>query len=265
MDKIQSADGTAIAYERFGDGPPVILIGGAFNDRSTTTALAQALGTRLTAYVYDRRGRGDSDDTPPPAVEREMEDLDAVIGAAGGAASVFGHSSGAVLALEAAARGMRIERLAVYEPSYIVDDSRPRPAADLADQLRNLVAEGRRGDAVALFLTECAGLPAEAVTGMRGAPFWAGMEALAHTLPYDVSLHGPRQSLPTARIAEIRVPTLVLQGSATDAYLATAAQAVAATIRAAEHLTLDGEDHGVLQHPDALVTPLTDFFTRGTR
>lgn len=259
----RSADGTAIAYERRGDGAAVVLVGGAFNDHTTMIPLAEALAPAYTTYVYDRRGRGASGDTAPHSPAREVEDLAAVLAAAGGPAAVVGHSSGAVLALEAAAGGVPIDRLAVYEPSYVVPGTRPLPAADVADRLRDLVEQDRRGEAVALFLTECVGVPGTAVDGMRRAPFWAGMEALAHTLAYDVSLHGPGQSMPAGRLGAISVPTLVVHGEDTDPFLRAAADAVAATVPAAEHVALPGEDHGILGRPEALARVLVPFLAGG--
>ena len=160
METAKSADGTVIAYDRTGDGPPLVVVVGALCDRHTFVSPAELTG-RFTVYTYDRRGRGDSGDNDATfAVEREVEDLAAVIGQVGGSASVFGHSSGAVLALEAAERGVPIDRLAVYEPPYIADGGRPRPPAGLIDQVKALIAEDRRDDAVTLFMTESVGVPA---------------------------------------------------------------------------------------------------------
>jgi pimeloyl-ACP methyl ester carboxylesterase len=163
MDEVRSKDGTAIAFERSGEGPPVILVVGAFNDRATGAPLAAALQERFTVFNYDRRGRGDSGDTPPYAVEREVEDLEALIEEAGGSASVFGYSSGAVLALRAAARKLAITRLALYDPPVSADGGAGRLRGDLAARVAGLVEEGRRGDAVELFQTEAVDLPAEVV------------------------------------------------------------------------------------------------------
>src|SRR5688500_15856068 len=161
---VASADGTPIAYESTGDGPPVILIGGAFNDRTTVAALAATLAPHITAIVYDRRGRGDSGDNADAfAVEREIEDLAALIAAAGGRASLFGHSSGGVLALEATAQGLPVERLAVYETPFVVGGLRPPPAEGTAERIRAFIAEERRDDAVRLFLTQQVAVPAEMV------------------------------------------------------------------------------------------------------
>src|SRR5229473_1793970 len=182
MKTVVSADGTKIAFDQTGEGPPVILVVGAFNDRATGAPLAKALESRFTVLNYDRRGRGASGDTQPYAVEREVEDLDALIREVGGAARVFGYSSGGSLALEAAARGLNITKLALYEAPFMVgdDDSRPRPPKDMARQLAKLVASGRRGDAVELFQTEMVGIPEQVVVQIRHAPFRPALEAAAH-------------------------------------------------------------------------------------
>ncbi|KZB79853.1 alpha/beta fold hydrolase [Amycolatopsis regifaucium] len=259
LETVTSADGTLIAFERTGEGTPVILVGGAFNDRTTVAGLATTLAPDCTAIAYDRRGRGDSGAGAVYSVEREVEDLAAVIDHVGGSAAVFGHSSGAVLALEAAARGVPMTRLAVYEPPYIVDDSRPKPASDLFDRVRALIADGDRDDAAELFLTEAAATPAEVVKGMRTDPFWAWFTGLAHTLPYDIALCGPGGALPAGRLAKITAPTLVMDGGESDAWLRAAARAVAETVPGARHVTVEGQDHGVLQQPDALRGLLTEF------
>jgi pimeloyl-ACP methyl ester carboxylesterase len=260
FETVSSADGTSIAVERTGDGPPVILIGGAFNDRSTVAGLAAVLAPEFTAVTYDRRGRGDSGDTPPYAVEREIDDLAAVIAHAGGPARVFGHSSGAVLALEAAARGLHISKVAAYEPTYVIEGTRPRPPDDLADRLRALIDAGQRDEAAALFLAENADMPAEVIDGMRGSPMWGWFTGLAHTLPYDVTLCGPGMRLPASRLAAITVPVLAIGGGASPPWLPAAAQAVADAVLEARYVTLDGQDHGVLQQPGALRPLLTSHF-----
>lgn len=257
---VASADGTPIAYESTGDGPPVILIGGAFNDRTTVTALAATLAPRLTAFVYDRRGRGDSGDNADAfEVEREIEDLAALIAAAGGRASLFGHSSGGVLALEATAQGLPVERLAVYEAPFVVGGLRPLPAEGAGEQVRTLIAEERRDDAVRLFLTQQAAVPAEIVDGMQASPAWPFLVGLAHTLPYDVAVCGPALTPPTDRLAKIAVPTLVMAGGASPAWFPAGAQAVADAIPGATYLTVEGQDHSALHNPEALRDPLFAF------
>jgi pimeloyl-ACP methyl ester carboxylesterase len=250
-----------IALEQTGGGPPVVLVGGAFNDRSTVAGLAAVLAPGFTAVTYDRRGRGDSGDSGDYAVEREIEDLAVVISRAGGSASVFGHSSGAVLGLEAAQRGVGISKLAAYEPTYVVDGARPRPADDLAGRLRALIAEDRRDEDAALFLAEAIGMPAEVVEGMRASDMWGWFTGLAHTLPYDAAVCGPGMVLPAGRLAAINIPVLAIGGGTSPEWLPAAARAVAAAIPGSRYVTLDGQDHGVLNQPGALGPLLTGFLT----
>ncbi len=259
MHTVTSADGTTIAYEQLGDGPPIILVVGAFNDRSTTAPLAQALAPRCRVLNYDRRGRGDSGDTAPYAVQREIEDLDALITAAGGQAAVFGYSSGAVLALLAAAAGSAITKLALYEPPFVVDDSRPWPPTDLAQRLAELVAAGRRGEEVELYQLEGIGLPEPVVIQLRQAPFRPGLEAIAHTLVYDAQITGDL-SLPTELAASVAQPTLVLDGGASWEFLRSAALALAAALPNGQHRTLPDQTHDI--NPEVTAAALTDFLLR---
>lgn len=259
MGKVTSSDGTSIAFDRIGSGPPLILVGGAFQYRAfdpRTQELAELLGKDFTVYHYDRRGRGDSTDTAPYSVQREVDDLAALIADAGGSALLFGMSSGSVLALDAARRST-VTKLAVYEPPFITDGSRPRPSADFLPTLTGLVAEDRRGDAVALFLAEAVGVPAEVIAQMRSAPIWPGFEAVAPTLVYDSTLMGDG-SLPTDRWSTITAPTLVLDGGASPAGMRHAAQALADNLPNARHRTLPGQAHDVA--PDALTAALREFY-----
>jgi len=260
MKKVYSKDGTAIAFDQLGQGPAIILVGGAFTDRSqpALVQLAALLAPHFTVFNYDRRGRGDSGDTAPYAVEREVEDLEALIVEAGGSAFVCGFSSGAALALEAAARGLTITKLALYEPPFIVDDSRPPLPQDFATQLTELVSSGRRGDAAELFMTKAAEVPAAVVAQMRHAPFWPGVEAVAHTLIYDTTIMGDNNALPTDRIASVTVPTLVIDGGASPAWMRNAARAVADILPDAQRRTLEGQTHDVA--PAALAPVLEEFF-----
>lgn len=258
MQTVTSKDGTTIAFERIGAGPSVILVGGVLGDHSQQAPVAALLAPHFTVFNYDRRGHGGSGDTAPYAVDREVEDLDAVMKEAGGSAFVYGTSGCAVLALETAARGLapKFKKLALWEPSYIVDNSRPKVPADYKEQLTRMLAEGRRGDMVELFLTQAVGMPAPFVAQMRQAPFWAGQEALAHTLVYDATLVGD-YSLPTTRIATIMVPTLVIDGGETP-WLSHAAQAVADALPHAQRRTLSGQPHNVA--PEAIAPALVEFF-----
>jgi hypothetical protein len=195
METTTSSDGTRLAYDKSGNGPPVILLQGAFNDRQTTAPLARAL-VDFTVLNLDRRGRGDSGDTAPYAVEREVEDLAALIGAAGGRAALFGYSSGANLAVQAAVAGLPITKLALYEPAYNAHDSDPLLPVDLPERLTKLVDADDRGAAVELYQTVAVGLPDAVVEQLRHAPFRPAMEAIAHTLAYDAAVVGDR-SLPS--------------------------------------------------------------------
>jgi pimeloyl-ACP methyl ester carboxylesterase len=261
VNKVTSRDGTTIAFDRSGEGPPVILVGGAFQHRafgSSTVRLASLLARHFTVVHYDRRGRGDSGDTLPYAIDREIEDLEALVTEVGGAAFVFGMSSGGALALEAAVRGLDIAKLALYEPPFIVDDSRPRLPEDFATQLAELVSASRRGDAVELFMTRAAEAPVEVVAQMRNTPSWRRFEAVAHTLVYDITIMGDNNPLPTERVASITIPTLAIDGGASPVWMRNAVQAVADTLPNARHRTLEGQTHVV--DPDVLAPVLEEFF-----
>jgi alpha-beta hydrolase superfamily lysophospholipase len=205
---------------------------------------------------YDRRGRGDSGDTPPYAIEREVEDLQAVITLAGGSAAVFGNSSGAVLALHAAAAGLPITRLALWEPPFMVDPDAPHRQQAYVARLTELLDAGRRGDAVALFMRSI-GLPDEMIAGMRRAPMWPDVEALAPTLAYDATVMGDSM-VPTGLVAAVKAPTLVLDGSETGAWAASSARALAAALPDPRRHTLDGQAHNVAW--DVLAPVLREFF-----
>lgn len=256
---VESADGTTIAFERSGNGPALILVRGALNNRSSAGSLAERLAPSFTVYRYDRRGRGSSSDTKPYAVGREIEDLDALITSAGGSAFVYGHSSGGVLALEAAAQGVAITRVVAYEPPFIVDDMRAVPAADLAERLTRLVDAGQRGDAVKLFCSEAIEMPAAAIAGMEASPIWPGLEAVANTLAYDVLLLQPESRIPEVRMALIRVPTLLVAGGASPAWAQKSVEALTAIIPGATHSVLEGQTHAVSD--DALLPALEGFLS----
>ena len=257
MEKIRSGDRTEIAFDRLGDGPPVILVSGASCARGIHGQLAQLLAADFTVLNYDRRGRGDSGDTQPYAVQREIEDIAAVIAAAGGAAGVFGNSSGAVLALHAAAAGLPISRLALWDPPFMTDPGAPRRQREYLTQLTALLGAGRRGDAMALFMTTI-GLPQDMITAMRQSPMWPGMEAIAPTLAYDAAVMGD-STLPPDLASSVKVPTLILTGSDSGAWAGNAAQALTSTLPDSQHRTLDGQDHNVAW--DVLAPALKEFFS----
>lgn len=267
MNNVTSHDGTTIAYDRVGHGPALVLVDGALNTRANgqMARIAPLLAERFTVYVYDRRGRGDSADTAPYAVQREIEDLDAVIDAAGGSAYVYGISSGAALALEAANHGSAISKLAVYEAPYVVDDSRPPAPADFAGQVRGLVDAGKRGAAVKAFMTTGVRVPTVFVALMSVMPMWPRLKAVANTLPYDLAIMGDGQRgnpLPEGKWSSITAPTLVIGGGKSPTWMRNAVSAVAAAVPDAKERTLEGQTH--LVKPKALAPILTEFFSGGT-
>jgi pimeloyl-ACP methyl ester carboxylesterase len=239
---VTSRDGTTIAFDRLGEGPPVVLVCGGSVDRMADAGLAQALSADFTVLNYDRRGRGDSDDTPPYAIEREVEDIEAVIGAAGGAANLWGSSSGAALAMIATASGLPVTKLAMWEPPWIPEGF-PKPPHDQVRQYETMVSEGRRGDAVEFFMSKVVGMPDEFVAGARSQPWWAKTEALAHTLAYDARIMAD-YNVPTDRAANVKVPTLVVAGTQIP-WMRQTAQEVASAIPDARVEILEGQGHDV--------------------
>ena len=256
MKKGISKDGTTIAYDQSGQGLAVILVCGGSTDRSANAPLAALLAQHFAVFNYDRRGRGDSGDTTPYAVAREVEDIDAVITAAGGSACLYGTSSGAALALEAAASGLAITKLALWEPPFILDES-GRPPADQVERYDKFIAAGRRGDAVEYFMAKVVGLPAEFVAFARTQPWWPGQEALAHTLAYDATVMGD-YSLPVERAASVTAPTLVIAGGADFPWMRDTAQALADALPDGQTRTLEGQGHNV--DPAVLAPVLVEFF-----
>ncbi|HYY17917.1 MAG TPA: alpha/beta hydrolase [Streptosporangiaceae bacterium] len=256
---VKSADGTVIAYERHGQGPAVVLVDGALSVRGGKAGLDDLLGPEFTVYRYDRRGRGDSGDTLPYAPEREAEDLAAVIEAAGGTAFLYGHSSGCALVLDAAiALGPGVvPKIALYEAPYSDDPAdQPRWTAYLAD-LAALLAEDRRGDAVALFM-KLVGMPADQVDQMRQAPWFPAMEAIAPTLAYDhAGLMGPVRAVPVAKASQVSVPALVMYGGDSVAFMRAAAQGLSQAIPGAELREIGGQQHDVA--PGRLAPVLAPF------
>lgn len=269
MKTVTSKDGTRLAYDQTGKGPAVILVAGALSERAHPAAgeLAAALAPHFTVINYDRRGRGDSGDTPPYAVAREVEDIAALMEAAGGKAALFGKSSGAVLALEAASQlPGQVTKVVLYEPPLIVDDSRPPVPKDYVQRIDRLVAEGRRGDAVGVFMREAVRIPDEYLAQMRGGqgatvpPEWAAMERLAHTLAYDGAIMSglmAGQPLPPKKWAANTAPTLILTGGNSEEFFHEGASALAKDLPQARHSLLPGQDHAVA--PDALAPVLMEF------
>jgi pimeloyl-ACP methyl ester carboxylesterase len=263
MGTVTSADGTTIAFTEVGSGQPLIMVDGATAHRAVSplhAPLGELVKDRFTLITYDRRGRGESGDTAPYAVEREFEDLAALIEHAGGPALLVGLSSGGVLALHATAAGLPVSRVAVFEPPAVVDGQRPPLPADYVQRLDAFTAAGQRGAAAELFLTAAAGVPAEFVGGIRQSPFWPAMEAVAPTIGYDGRIMGTLMSgqpLPAGLWSTITVPALVMYGVRTEPWLITGATAVADRLPTATLLPVEGEGHSV--EADALAAALTAF------
>ncbi len=263
MQTVASKDGTIIAFDRSGSGPALILVGGMFEQRAMDSETAQLaalplLKQHFTVVHYDRRGRGDSTDTPPYAVEREIEDIEALIDAAGGSAFLFGISSGAALAFEAAcALGGKVKKLAMYEPPYNDDETARQAWKEFRRKLEQTLAEGRHGDAVGLFMT-LLGVPAEHLEGMRQYPMWPMWEAVAPTIAYDAAVLGPEAALPLDRAADVAVPALIMDGEASYPFMHVTATALAHAMPHAQHRTLAGQTHEVAA--EVLGPMLVEFF-----
>ena len=256
MKNIHSQDGTSLAFDQSGKGPAIILVLGAFNDQASGAPLAARLSERFTVFNYDRRGRGASGDTAPYAIEREIEDLAALIHEAGGSASVFGHSSGALLALMAAAHGLPITKLALYEPPFLIDAGLAERARNVSVRLTELLSEGLRGDAVELYQTDVVGIPADIVVQFRHAPFRPALETIAPTLVYDATILGNMEVL-AEQLGSISVPTLLISGEASPAMLGNAAQAVTDALPYAQHRRLPGQTHDI---EPSILTPVLETF-----
>jgi pimeloyl-ACP methyl ester carboxylesterase len=262
MNTALSKDGTRIAFDRSGSGPALILVDGALCYRASgpSAPLAALLAEHFTVFTYDRRGRGDSGDTAPYAVGREVDDIGALIAAAGGAAFVYGVSSGAALALEAANRGLAIRKLALYEAPFIVDDSHSPISEDFLARLNEAITSGRRGDAVRLFM-KLVGVPGIFIALMRFLPAWSKLTAVAHTLPYDITIvqdHQRGKPLTPSMWPGAVAPALVMDGGKSPAWMRHAMRALADVLPRAQYRTLEGQTHMVT--PNVHVPALVEFF-----
>ena len=263
MGTVHSSDGTAIAFDRTGSGPALILVDGAFGSRTfgPNGPLAKLLAADFTVYTYDRRGRGASGDNPAYTVDREVDDIAALLKEAGGSANLYGISSGAALALEAANHGLDVTKLALYEAPFVVDDTRAPIPADYLDRVRTALATNRRGDAVRLFMTEAVGVPGVFVTMMRFMPAWPKLKSVAHTVVYDATVLGDTGSgrpLPTDRWTGATAPTLVISGGKSPQWMRNGMQALASALPNASHYNLEGQTHIV--KPKVLAPVLANFF-----
>ncbi len=262
MKTVTSKDGTTIAFDQSGNGPVVILVDGALQYRAFDQGMAQLadlLAPHFTVIHYDRRGRGDSTDTQPYALEREIEDIEALIDETGGSASLYGISSGAALAMEAAIKlSDKVKKLAMYEVPYNDEDTAQQAWREYVKQLKELLATGRKGDAVGLFMMLVGASP-DQVEGMHQHPMWPLWEAVAPTLAYDhIAALGEDASIPTERAASVAVPTLIMDGSESFPFMHVTAPTLADAIPHSQHRTLEGQTHEVAA--EALAPVLIEFF-----
>ncbi|GIO26591.1 alpha/beta fold hydrolase [Ornithinibacillus bavariensis] len=264
MNTLISKDGTKIAYKKQGSGPSLILVASAAADHKDAEQLAVKLASHFTVYNYDRRGRGQSTDSSPYAVEREVEDIEALINEAGGKCFLFGSSSGAVLAIEAASKlEDKVIKLFMYEPPFIIDDSRPPVPANYVQHLNHLIEEGKRNEAVEYYMSEALGIPSEYLEYVKADPSWKSMEGMAHTLAYDGMIMGETQSgnpLPVDRW-KMNVPTSVMVGENSEPYFHDAAKSLVNLLPVAKYQTLSGQDHSaVMMAPDVLAKEMVNFY-----
>ena len=261
MKTVTSKDGTIIAFDQAGQGPAILLVDGAMGYRALFGGrpLAAELSKQFNVITYDRRGRGESTDTQPYAVEREIEDIEALIDEAGGTAYLYGFSSGAVLALRAAQLDDKVTKLALLEPPFgSADVQAKQEFADYAKQMAALLAQDKRGDAVAFFLADM--MPEEMLEGMRQSPEWPLMEAVAHTLAYDNLVMGDG-SVPVEVARAATMPTLILDGGESPDFKHEAADALAEAMPHAVRKTLLGQT--TLVPPEVLAPVLSEFFHSG--
>jgi pimeloyl-ACP methyl ester carboxylesterase len=262
MKTVTSRDGTTIAFDQWGEGPVVILVDGALQYRAFDQGMAQLaelLAPHFTVIHYDRRGRGDSTDTLPYALEREIEDIEALIDEAGGSASLYGISSGAALAMEAAiALPDKVQKLAMYEAPYNDDPAAQQTWRTYVKELREHLGAGRKGDAVGLFMMLVGASPGD-VEGIRQTPMWPLWEAIGHTLAYDhIASLGEDAAVPAARAARLLAPALLLNGGASFPFMHTTALALANAMPNGQHRMLEGQTHEV--SAEALGPVLIEFF-----
>jgi pimeloyl-ACP methyl ester carboxylesterase len=255
---VTSKDGTKIAYETAGQGPVVVIVLGALNTRKSGTKLAKLLATKFTAVSYDRRGRGESADSAPYSPEREVEDIAAVIDAVAEPVNLYGHSSGAALAIAAAVKlRKRVAKLAIYEVPYALESNARKAAKAYYASLKKALKAGHKGEAVALFVGSV-GVSDKQIQAMRKMPMWKGLEKLAPTLVYDSEVLGEGHALPATLLARVKMPTLVMHGGAGSPAMRDAARAISEAIPKAELRTLARQTHGA--SPKVLAPVLEEFF-----
>ena len=265
MKIVTSKDGTTIAFDQIGTGPVIVLVNSPRQIERSMRKLAKLLAEEFTVINYDRRGRGDSTDTSPYAVQREVEDIEALIDVAGGSVFIFGSSSGCGSCFGSSQQTFsKVRKQILYEPPFIVDDSRPPMPADFVEQVKDLLAKGKRSDALKLFFSTAMGIPSIFIFMMRLMPSWSKSKAVAHTLPYDLMILGDTQRgkpLSSSRWAAASMPTLVLSGGKSEAFFHTAGDALAEILPNAQHRILKDQHHGsVVMSPNIVASEMAQFF-----
>lgn len=256
--KVTSKDGTTIAYEITGHGEVVILVLGALNSGKSGSRLARLLSSHFTVISYDRRGRGKSTDTEPYSPQRELEDIESLIDAVEGPVYLYGHSSGSAIVLKAGSKlHKQVKKIAIYEAPYSINDEETKTATEYYGKLKKLLRDGRKGDAVTLFIRSV-GVSDKQIQAIKRMPMWKGLEAMAPTLAYDSEVMGEGHSLPVTLLKSIKIPALIMHGGAGSDQMRDAALAISKYIPNAKILTIAGQTHGV--SPKALAPVLKEFF-----
>jgi pimeloyl-ACP methyl ester carboxylesterase len=259
METIVSADGTSIGYERTGQGPPLVLVHGTGRDHSVWTSCLPYLTPHACVCAVDRRGRGASGDAPAHGLAREVEDLLAILAALDQPADLFGHSYGAIVALEAALLTDRLRHLILYEPPLTVGPDWIPP--DLDEELAAILATEGREAVLVHFMRQAVRYSEEAIAAQRAQPTWPARVAAAHTLPREAQTvrHYPFAPEP---LAGIRVPTLLLLGSESPPFFKLAIEALAAAVPHSQVRVLAGQHHNAMETAPALLTEAVLQFLR---
>ena len=244
MKTTYSADGTCIAFWKTGSGPPLLLVHGGVCDHLAWYFVTPLLAQRFTVYSFDRRGRGSSGDTPPYAVEREVEDILAMLSTIGEPAHLLGHSAGGILALAVAERRSDLLSLMLYEPAFIVDGARERPGPEVLERIQSLLAAGDRDEVLRIAMRETVAIPESEIKAMRSTPGWEHLRNVAHTIPYDWMVW-ERQLVPQNLIG-LHMPVLLLIGSHSPSWLHAGSRAIHADLPHAQVIELQGQGHSAM-------------------
>ena len=262
MENVTSADGTRIAFWREGSGPPLLLVHGGVCDHLAWYYVVPLLAQKFTVYTYDRRGRGESGNTPPYSVEREVEDVAAMLAAIGEPAHLLGHSAGGMLALAAAERTNDLLSLVLYEPAFLIEGARARPGPEVLEQMKSLLAAGDRDEVIRMAIRQTVEFSEDQIAAMEVGPGWEQLRSVAHAIPQDWELWG--QPLVAERVSTVQTRTLLLMGSESPLWLKAAARAVLAALPCATLGVLEGQEHhATITAPQMFAQAVVDFVERG--